>query len=200
MILFIVKIGLTHSKKTIKRSLSSRFLCSARLFQSLACSGSIPQSTAAPCSSAAQKKGSFLLVALSSSSHARFLRSVGLMHPQYSFIPFRSASYVTLHSSSIMSAALSVFSGCSFAQPSGLAPLTSFQLSISNRLLTTSLLHSHPIRSLCPKSRNAYGCFLFFPRRYTLIATSFRYVPSLNSRVYGGCSIAATPPLRSSKK
>jgi hypothetical protein len=52
------------------------------------------------------------------------------MHPQYRFIPFRSVNYATLHSSSIMSAALSVFSGCSFAQPSGLAPL-----------------------SLCPKSR-----------------------------------------------
>ena len=39
---------------------------------------------------------------------------------------------------------------------------------------------------------------LFFPRRFTLIATTFRYVPSLHSRVYGGCSIAATPPLRSS--
>ena len=50
------------------------------------------------------------------------LRSVGLMHTQYRFIPFHFASYVTLHSSRIMSAALSVFSGCSFAQPLGLAP------------------------------------------------------------------------------
>ena len=50
------------------------------------------------------------------------LRSVGLMHPQYRFIPFHFASYVSLHSSRIMSAALGVLSGCSFAQPLGLAP------------------------------------------------------------------------------
>ena len=52
------------------------------------------------------------------------LRSAGLMHPQYRFIPFRSVNYATLHSSSIMSAALYFFSGCSFAQPSGFAPLS----------------------------------------------------------------------------
>ena len=43
-----------------------------------------------------------------------------------------------------------------------------------------------------------FGCLIFFPRRYTLISATFRSVPTLNSRVYGGCSIAATPPLRSS--
>ena len=72
----------------------------------------------------------------SSSSHGLFLRSVGLMHPQYRFIslqsfvrltlhfiPLKALSLVSLHSSRIMSAALSFFSGCSFAQPSGLAPL-----------------------------------------------------------------------------
>lgn len=75
------------------------------------------------------------------------LRSVGLMHPQYRFISLHSASYVSLHSSRIMSAALSFFSGCSFAQPSGLAPL-----------------------ALYPKSRNAKGWLIFFPRRYTLLS------------------------------
>lgn len=78
------------------------------------------------------------------------LRSVGLMHPQYRFISLQSfvrltlhfislkaLSFLSLHSSRIMSAALSVFSGCSFAQPSGLAPFVK--------------------TSLCPKSRNAYG-------------------------------------------
>lgn len=71
----------------------------------------------------------------SSSSHSLFLRSVGLMHPQYRFIslqlfvrltlhfiPLKALSFLSLHSSRILSAALSVFSGCSFAQPSGLAP------------------------------------------------------------------------------
>lgn len=67
------------------------------------------------------------------------------MHPQYRFISLYSTGSVPLHSSNIMSATLSVFSGCSFAQPSGLAPL-----------------------SLCPKSRNAKGCLLFFSRRFTL--------------------------------
>jgi hypothetical protein len=79
-----------------------------------------------------------------------------------------------------MSAALSFFSGCSFAQPSGLAPFGEKPHFALNQGTPT-------------------GCIVFFPRRFTLIATSFRYVPSLNSRVYGGCSIAATPPLRSSK-
>jgi hypothetical protein len=75
----------------------------------------------------------------SSSSHVHFLRSVGLMHPQYRFIslqsfvrltlhfiPLKALSFLSLHSSRIMFAALSVFSGCSFAQPSGLAPLPYF--------------------------------------------------------------------------
>jgi len=58
------------------------------------------------------------------------------MQPQYRFIPFHSfvcfplhfiplqaLSFIALHSSSIMSAALRFCSGGSFAQPSGLAPL-----------------------------------------------------------------------------
>lgn len=83
------------------------------------------------------KIGSLIFSAVrSSSSHGLFLRSIGLMHPQYSFIPLQSfvrltlhfitlkaLSFISLHSSRIMSAALSFFSGCSFAQPSGLAPL-----------------------------------------------------------------------------
>jgi hypothetical protein len=48
--------------------------------------------------------------------------------------------------------------------------------------------------SLCPKSGNAKGCLIFFPRRFTLISATFRFVPTLNSRIYGSCSIAATPP------
>jgi hypothetical protein len=72
------------------------------------------------------------------------------MHPQYRFIPFRFVNYAALHSSSIMSAALNIFSGCSFAQPSGLAPL-----------------------ALCPKSRYAKGWLIFLPRRYTLLSLHF---------------------------
>ena len=93
------------------------------------------------------------------------LRSAGLLHPQYRFIPFRSAGYTPLHSSSIMSVAPYFFSGCSFAQPSGLAPL-----------------------ALCPKSRNApqkkRDYSYHFPRRFTLAVLLFtsqglRYVPVL---------------------
>jgi hypothetical protein len=83
------------------------------------------------------------------------LRSAGLLHPQYRFIPFHSASYVPLHSSRIMSVTLYFFSGCSFAQPSGLAPL-----------------------ALCPKSRNAKGCLLFSPRSSTLLLLHFASRPS----------------------
>ena len=75
------------------------------------------------------------------------LRSARLLHPQYRFIPLHSAGYAPLHSSSMVSVAPYFFSGCSFAQPSGLAPL-----------------------ALCPKSRNAKGCLIFFPRRFTLLS------------------------------
>jgi hypothetical protein len=126
----------------------------------------------------------------SSSSHGHFLRSVGLLHPQYRFIslrsivrfplhciPLQALSFSSLHSSSIMSAALRVFSGCSFAQPLGLAPL-----------------------ALCPKSRNAIADLYFFPT----VSRSQYYSPLRKGYVpfpsCGGCSIAATPPLRSSQK
>jgi len=73
----------------------------------------------------------------SQSPHGRFLRSSGLLHPQYRFITLRCAA---LHSSSIASAAPCFFSGCSFAQPSGFAPL-----------------------SLCIGIRNAVADLYFFP-------------------------------------
>ena len=76
-----------------------------------------------------------------------------------------------------MSTALRVFSGCSFAQPLGLAPL-----------------------ALCPKSRNATADFYFFPS----VSRSQYYSPLRKGYVpfpsCGGCSIAATPPRRSSQK
>ena len=87
------------------------------------------------------------------------------MHPQYRFIPLRSfvcfplhfiplqaLSFSSLHSSSIMSDALSFFSGCSFAQPSGLAPL-----------------------SLCPKSRNAYRLTLIFSPPFHARSTTLHF-------------------------
>jgi hypothetical protein len=78
---------------------------------------------------------------------------------------------------SIVSAVPCCFSGCSFAQPLGLAPL-----------------------ALCPKSRNANAVFYFFPN----VSRSQYYSPLRKGYVpfpsCGGCSIAATPPLRSSQK
>jgi hypothetical protein len=104
------------------------------------------------------------------------LRSAGLLHPQYRFIPFHSAGCVPLHSSRIMSVALYFFSGCSFAQPSGLAPL-----------------------ALCLKLRNAYRLTYIFSPPLHARSTSLHSVNYASFPSCGGCSIAATPPLRSSK-
>ena len=102
------------------------------------------------------------------------------MHPQYSFIPLQSfvrltlhfiplqaLSFLSLHSSRMMSAALNFFSGCSFAQPSGLAPFTYIVWHpFFNYRLST--FHYKLLSSLRPKSRNAKGCLLFLTRRFTL--------------------------------
>ena len=73
------------------------------------------------------------------------LRSSGLPHPPYRFIQLQSAGYLSLHLSRRLSAAPYSLGGCSFAQPSGSAPL-----------------------ALRPKSRYAKGYPLLFPRRVTL--------------------------------
>jgi hypothetical protein len=46
------------------------------------------------------------------------------MHPQYRFIAFCFSSFTIFLSAVFMSAALYFFGGCSFAQPSGLAPFS----------------------------------------------------------------------------
>lgn len=73
------------------------------------------------------------------------LHSSGLPHPPYRFIQLQSASYLPLYLSRRLSAAPYSLGGCSFAQPSGSAPL-----------------------ALRPKSRYAIGGPLLFPRRATL--------------------------------
>ena len=66
------------------------------------------------------------------------------------------------------------FGGCSFAQPSGLAPRPSPALYLKTTQIHNqgiSYYHRHPDgsrRALCPKSRFAYGGIIFFPRRFTL--------------------------------
>ena len=93
-------------------------------------SPSIPQTLHSTKKNSSLKISSYFFALLrSSSSHVHFLRSAGLLQTQYRFISLHSAGYVSLHSSHIVSAALRFFSGCSFAQPSGLAPLTSLALS-----------------------------------------------------------------------
>ena len=111
------------------------------------------------------------------------------MHPQYSFIPLQSfvrltlhfiplkaLSFVSLHSSRIMSATLSFFSGCSFAQPSGLAPLPfscvfhsletlHFDYKIP---LLTNIRHAVDGRFALNQG-TPIGCLMFFPRRFTLL-------------------------------
>jgi hypothetical protein len=98
------------------------------------------------------------------------------MHPQYRFIslqsfvrltlhfiPLKALSFLSLHSSRIMSAALSVFSGCSFAQPSGLAPFVK--------------------TSLCPKSRNAKRLtYIFSPPLHAAIPSLHFAKASFRSR------------------
>ncbi len=92
------------------------------------------------------------------------LRSVGLMHPQYRFIPFRFVNYATLHSSSIMSAALNIFSGCSFAQPLGLAPFGEKpHFALNQGTLSLTFISSPP----------------FHARSTTLSLRKLRFVPVL---------------------
>jgi hypothetical protein len=70
------------------------------------------------------------------------------MHPQNRFIPFHFASYVTLHSSRIMSAALSFFSGCSFVQPLGLAPFREKRyFALNQGTLTLTFIFSPPFHA-----------------------------------------------------
>ena len=176
-----MKITFTvKTTRAIKRSLFGRSLCSVRLFQSVV-PPSVPQTLhSTKKKQQLEKQQLFFLHCFVPHLHTfSTLRSAGLMHPQYRFIPLHFASYVPLHSSRIMSAAL-YFSAVA--------------LSHSHRGWLRSVK-----TSLCPKSRNAIGYLIFFPRRFTLISASFRFVPTLTFRIYGGRSIAATPPLRSSK-
>jgi hypothetical protein len=62
-----------------------------------------------------EKKACSYYASSPSSSHTHFLRSSGLLRPQYRFITFRCAA---LHSAVFASTAPYFFSGCSFAQPS----------------------------------------------------------------------------------
>ena len=101
--------SIARTGEAIKRSLSGRSLCSVRLFQSVVGRKSLLPPFHSPLvsiASASPEKGAGRYYASSpSSSHALFLRSAGLLHPQYRFIPLRSAGYAPLHSSRIMSVA-----------------------------------------------------------------------------------------------
>jgi hypothetical protein len=124
----------------------------------------------------------FFALFRSSSSHVHFLRSAGLLHPQYRFIPLHFARSVTLHSSSIISVALYFFSGCSFAQPSGLAPFREKRHFALNQGTPPAIPY-------------------FFPAVSRSFSFILRLVPrQLQFSASGGCSIAATPPLRSSSR
>ena len=67
-------------------------------FNSIARFPSIPQITSQHKKYSSLKISSYIFSAVrSSSSHGLFLRSVGLMHPQYRFIPLQSFVRLTLH-------------------------------------------------------------------------------------------------------
>ncbi|RTY87432.1 hypothetical protein [Flavobacterium sp. RSP15] len=79
-----------------------------------------------------------------------------------------------------MSVALYFFSGCSFAQPSGLAPF-------------------REKRHVALNQGTPAAVFYFFPAVSRSSPFILRLVPrQLQFSASGGCSIAATPPLRSS--
>lgn len=78
------------------------------------------------------------------------LRSSGLPHPPYRFIQLQSASYLSPHLSRRLFAAPYCLGGCSFAQPSGSAPL-----------------------ALRPKSRYAKAILYCFPA----VLRSHHYAP-----------------------
>jgi hypothetical protein len=79
-----------------------------------------------------------------------------------------------------MSVALYFFSGCSFAQPSGLAPF-------------------REKRHFALNQGTPAAVFYFFPAVSRSSSFILRLVPhQLQFSASGGCSIAATPPLRSS--
>ena len=116
------------------------------------------------------------------------------MHPQYSFIslqsfvrltlhfiPLKALSFVSLHSSRIMSAALSFFSGCSFAQPSGLAP-------------SRPKRRDFALNQGSPPRRVTY----IFSPPFHASSKTLHCVNSVRSFSCCGCAIAATPPRRSS--
>lgn len=127
------------------------------------------------------------------------------MHPQYRFISLHSpAAAGTFHcipailclQPSVFSAVAPSHSHRAWLRLPHLRYLRSlhFQLSIIHYQLSVGSV----ALPLIKVHRHKGGCLLFFTRRFTLIAATFRSVPPLNSRVYGGCSIAATPPRRSS--
>ena len=91
--------------RAIKRSLSGSPLCSAGLFQSpRRLSGLRSTDHLPPKKESSHKNGSSFFCCLRSQSpHVPCLRSLGLLHPQYRFIPLRYASYASLYSSSYQS-------------------------------------------------------------------------------------------------
>jgi hypothetical protein len=100
----------------------------------------------------------------SSSSHAHSLRSSGLPHPQHRIISLHSASSVPLHSAVFTSAAPYIFSGCSFAQPSGSAPRP--QTSILHDLFFNyqlSIIHYQLLRRFALNQGSPTAALYFFP-------------------------------------
>ncbi|WP_232226334.1 hypothetical protein, partial [Flavobacterium sp. ACAM 123] len=96
----------------------------------------------------------------SSSPHGHFLRSSGLLQPQYSFIPLRFVNSAALQSAVSCLSPLIFSAVALFAQPSGSAPFDEKP-------------HFALNQGFPPKK---VGSVLFFSRRYTLLSASFRSV------------------------
>ena len=121
------------------------FGCSSRVPLNKLQGPSIPQSVYHYKKTVASTSHCFFCATLPHLHTPPTLRSSGLPHPPYRFIQLQSAGYLSLHLSRRLSAAPYGLGGCSFAQPSGSAPL-----------------------ALRPKSRYAKGGAIMFPRRVTL--------------------------------
>ena len=93
-----------QTAEAIKRSPSGRLLCSVRLFQSLEKS-SVPQFTRQHSNCQPWKRAGSYYASSPSSSHGRFPRSSGLLHPKYRFIAFCFVNYAPLHSAVFASVA-----------------------------------------------------------------------------------------------
>ena len=193
-------------------------LCSVRLLQSSPKKrDSVPQSTRQHSACHPLRRKAATNASSPSSSHALFLRSVGLMQPQYSFIPLQSfvrltlhcipliaLSFIVLHSSHICVCRPPFFrrlllrSAIGVGSASSACVFHSSEQYSKNKTDSNTILFSLAVVARFALNQGTPKADLYFSPSFHAHIRFVSLLPSLNSRVYGGCSITATPPLRSS--